>query len=191
VLVAGYGTVGRELGRLAAAFGMRVTAVKADPGRLRDDSFCRPGTGDPEGRIPERVLGLEHLQDAAAESDALVVSLPLTDATRHAVSAAVIRALHPDAVVVNVGRGALVDTGAVVDALGAGRLGSAYLDVFEQEPLAAGDALWEVPRLTVTPHISGGADDGWSLLFELFAENLRRYVRGEPLLNPVSAERGY
>jgi glyoxylate/hydroxypyruvate reductase A len=118
----------------------------------------------------------------------MIVTLPLTQDSRGVVSANVLHALKRGAIVINVGRGATVDEGALLAALDDGSIGGAYLDVFSEEPLPAGHAFWSHPRATVTPHVSGGS---WDLLFELFTQNLIRYANEVPLLNLVSPERGY
>jgi phosphoglycerate dehydrogenase-like enzyme len=187
-LIVGYGTIGREIARLLAALGVRVIAVKARPEIKSDDSFHPAGTGDPEGTIPERIGAVSELPALAASADMMIVTLPLTQDSRGVVSANVLHALKRGAIVINVGRGATVDEGALLAALDDGSIGGAYLDVFSEEPLPAGHAFWSHPRATVTPHVSGGS---WDLLFELFTQNLIRYANEVPLLNLVSPERGY
>jgi phosphoglycerate dehydrogenase-like enzyme len=191
LLIVGYGSIGRETARLASAFGMRVVAVKADPSRKVDDGFCPQGTGDPAGVLPEQIAGMDALAFLARTADALVDTLPLTKATRGVISAQVIDALPPHAALINVGRGATVDTGAMVRALDANQLGAAYLDVFAVEPLPGDDAMWSHPKITITPHVSGGGAQDPTLLFELFAANLKRYLAGDQLLNVVDRARGY
>jgi phosphoglycerate dehydrogenase-like enzyme len=187
-LIVGYGTVGREVARLLSPFGVRIVAVKARPEIRTDDSFHAPGTGDPEGHIPESIAGIDDLKRLAAKAQMLIVTLPLTDRSRGVVSAAVLKELPRDAVVVNVGRGATIDEHALLASLNDGQLGAAYLDVFSEEPLPLDHPFWSHPRSTVTPHVSGG---NWDLLVDLFAQNLIRYSRHLPLMNVVSAERGY
>jgi phosphoglycerate dehydrogenase-like enzyme len=191
VVIVGYGSIGREVGRLASAFGMRVLAVKADPTRRADAGYRVPGTGDAEGRYPERIVGPAELPTVAREADFLVVALPGASGTRHAVGADVIAALPPTAWVINVGRGPGIETAALVDALRGGRLGGAVLDVFDTEPLPPDDPMWDVPNLTITPHVSGAPPQIFELIEGLLVENLRRYVAGKPLLNVVDLDRGY
>jgi phosphoglycerate dehydrogenase-like enzyme len=95
------------------------------------------------------------------------------------------------AFLINVARGKLVDDAAVIDALKEGRLGGAALDVFTAEPLEADSPYWDLPNVIVTPHVSGSMQDYWTPLLALFSENLRRFERGEPLLNVVDKEAGY
>jgi len=191
LVIVGYGSIGREVARLAAAFGMRILAVKADAETRTDAGYRYPGTGDPEGRYPERIAGPAELPTLAAEADYLVTALPGTPGTRGLVGAPVIEAMRPGAWLVNVGRGATVDSAAVAAALRSGRLGGAVLDVFETEPLPADSELWELPGSIVTPHVSGGPAEIFDLLVDLLAENLGRYAEGRPLLNVVDLARGY
>ena len=187
-VVAGYGSIGREVARQLAALGMRIVAVKRRPGERRDPSFRVPGTGDPDGSIPERIVDEAMLAEVAREADVLVVTMPLTEVSRGIVGREVIAALPRHAWLVNISRGALVDEPALLEALRAGRLAGAVLDVFGEEPLPTDSPWWDVPNVIVTPHASGH-----TLRFfdELVIENVRRYLAGEPLLNPVDAERGY
>lgn len=187
-VIAGYGSIGREVARQLSALGLRIIAVKSRPEVRADTSYRVPGTGDPDGSVPERIVAEADLATVAREADLLVVTMPLTDATRGIVSREVIAALPERAWLINVARGALVDEPALLEALRAGRLAGAVLDVFGQEPLPADSPWWDAPNVIVTPHASGQ-----TLRFfdELVIENVRRYLAGEPLLNLVDPERGY
>ena len=187
-VIVGYGSIGREVARQLSSLGMRIIAVKSRPSDRRDIAFRVPGTGDPDGSIPERIVGDDALREAVREADVVVLTMPLTDATRGIVSAEVIAALPPRAWLINVARGPLVDEPALLEALRGGRLAGAVLDVFGQEPLPPDSPWWDMPNVIVTPHASGV-----TLRFfdELVVENVRRYLAGEPLLNPVDPERGY
>jgi len=189
LVIVGYGGIGREIARLAAAHGMRVLAVKAKPATLTDDGFRMPGTGDPEGAIPERVVGLADLESIAREADFMSVNLPLTGGTRGVVSRDVLAALPRHAWIVNTGRGPVIDEAALDEALAADRLGGAVLDVFGEEPLPPTSPLWRRANVVVTPHVAGAG--ATVELQALVAQNLRRFVDGEPLLNHVDTERGY
>jgi phosphoglycerate dehydrogenase-like enzyme len=191
VLVVGYGGLGREVARLAHALGMRVIAAKRDPEVTSDHGYCAPGTGDPDGALPERVVAPSDLGSVVPLADVVVVTLPLTDETRGMFDARLIAAMRPDAWLINVGRGALVDEAALADALIGRRIGGAVLDVFGTEPLPASSPFWDAPNTVVTPHLSGGDIRAGSNLAELYAENLLRYSRGEPLMNVVNGDRQY
>jgi phosphoglycerate dehydrogenase-like enzyme len=189
LVIVGYGGIGREIARLADAHGMRVIAVKADPASRNDDGFRRPGTGDPDASIPQRIVGLAELPGVAAEADFVSVTLPLTRSSRGVVSREVIAALPGHAWLISTGRGPVVDEAALDEALAAERIGGAVLDVFGEEPLPPTSSLWRRPNVVITPHVSGlGAPDE---LRDLVTDNLRRFVAGEPLRNQVDTERGY
>lgn len=191
--IVGYGSVGREIARLAKALGMRVLAVKARPTELADQGYREEGTGDPEGVIPERVVGFASIGDVLAASDMVIVSVPLTDRTRGLVDAAFLGRMRPTAWLLNLGRGGHVDEPALLGALRERRIAGAVLDVFKDEPLPASSPFWEVDNVIVTPHLAGvaGPDAFWPSAARLLAENLRRYAAGGPLLNVVDPARGY
>jgi phosphoglycerate dehydrogenase-like enzyme len=126
-----------------------------------------------------------------AECDYVVIAAPLTSETRGLLSTAEFQAMKRQAVVINVARGGVIDEAALIDALRARVIGGAALDVFEQEPLAADSLLWHLPNVILSPHVSGFTPHYDERAMALFAENLRRYVAGEPLLNVVDVQRGY
>jgi phosphoglycerate dehydrogenase-like enzyme len=187
-VIVGYGSIGREVARQLSALGMRIIAVKARPEVRADTSFRVPGTGDPDGSIPDRIVGVDGIVEAARSADVLVLTMPLTEATRGLIGAEVIAALRPSAWLVNVARGALVVEPALLEALRDGRLAGAVLDVFGQEPLLADSPWWDAPNVVVTPHASGVT---MRYFDDLVVENVRRYLAGEPLLNLVDPGRGY
>jgi phosphoglycerate dehydrogenase-like enzyme len=191
LVILGYGSIGREVGRLAHGFGMRIIAVKSDPSTRVDHGYVYPGTGDPEGRYPERFVGIDALPAVVGEADYVVSALPGTAASTGVVSRAVIGAMRPTAWLVNVGRGSAVDEDALIEALRERRIGGSVLDVFRSEPLPADDPLWTLDRSIVTPHLSGGPAELPELMIDLVAENLRRFASDEPLLNAVDLARGY
>jgi phosphoglycerate dehydrogenase-like enzyme len=191
MVIVGYGGVGREVARMANAFGMRVIAVKRRPEVRFDDSFRLPETGDPKGTIPDEILGPEDLEVAAARADALVITLPLTSQTVELIGQRVFAALPPHAWLVNVARGKIVDQDALITALREQRLAGAILDVFREQPLPQESPLWDMPNVIIAPHIAGGGGDGWAIFAELVIENLRRYVTGGALLNLVDGRREY
>ena len=125
------------------------------------------------------------------ESDFLVVSAPLTPATRGIVGTAELQALKPGAWVVNIARGPLIDEAALLDALGGGRLGGAALDVFDNEPLPADHPLWKQPNVILTPHVSASTNRLRPRAAELFLDNLGRFRAGRRLLNVVDLRAGY
>jgi phosphoglycerate dehydrogenase-like enzyme len=190
--IIGYGSIGRELARIAkTAFAMRVLACKRDPSRHADDGYCLPDTGDPEGTLPDEWLGPARLATLLERSDVVVLCAPLTAETRDLIDPRALARMKPSAYFINVGRGASVDEAALARALREGRIAGAAVDVFATEPPPAGHPLYDVDNVIVSPHVSGflpSYDDKCSVLF---AENLRRFLTGEPLLNLVDRGRGY
>src|SRR5690606_27558402 len=141
--------------------------------------------------IPDRLYPAEALASMARECDFLVITLPLTEATRHQVNAEVLAAMKPTAVLINVGRGGVIDERALIDALSSGKLAGAGLDVFEQEPLPPESPLWKLENVIISPHVSGASVNYHRKAANLFIENLHRYVEGQPLINAVKRAHGY
>ena len=187
-VVVGYGSIGREVARQLSALGLRILAVKPRPDLRHDDAFRVPYTGDPDGSIPERIVGVEALADTVREADVVVLTLPLTDASRGLIDRTILGAMPASAWLINVSRGAVVDEPALLEALRGGRIAGAILDVFPEEPLPADSPWWDAPNVIVTPHASGVT---MRYFDDLVVENVRRYLGNEPLLNPVDPERGY
>ena len=177
LLVVGVGSIGRAIGRLGEALGMRVRGV-GTTSREDDDVF-------------ETVLGVDDLARACSWADVIVAVLPGIPTTRHLFDETVFAAMKPSARFVNVGRGSTVDERALVEALESGRLAGAAIDVFEQEPLPEDSRLWSMPNVVVSPHTSADFAGWRETLVELFVENLQRYVAGRPLKNVVDKARGY
>lgn len=189
--IVGYGSIGREIGRLARAFGMDVLASKRSPQRRDDDGWVVPGAGDPHMEHVSRVYGADELEAMVAECDFVVVALPLTKDTEGIIGEAVLRAMRPTAYFVNISRGGVVDEAALIRALREGWIAGAGLDVFRHEPLPPESPFYDLPNLILTPHISGASAAYDDRATDLFAENLRRYLAGQPLLNLVDRQRGY
>ena len=176
-LVVGAGSIGTETGRLLRSVGMRVRAV-ARTRRPADDVF-------------EEIAGADDLFEELAVADHVVNVLPITAATRGRFDARAFAAMRPHAVFVNIGRGATVDEGAMIDALERGEIAGAALDVFVEEPLPPASPLWRMPNVLVSPHRAGD-HEGWERdVVALFLDNLRRFVEGRPLQHVVDAELGY
>src|SRR5204862_6320699 len=175
--VCGMGSVGGEIARVASAVGMRVSGVRRKAGP------SEPGV--------ERVVAADRLAEVVGEADYLAIAAPLTSATRGAISREVISRMKPTAWIMNIARGAIVDEPAMIDALQAKRIGGAALDVFTTEPLPKDSPLWRLDNVIVTPHHSGSSPRAGERTLALFAENLRRYKSGEPLINRVDFEAGY
>ncbi len=177
LLVVGPGPIGRAIGRAARGLSMRVAAV----GRA-----ARPGDD-----VFDEIIGSDSLHAALAEADYVVDALPLTDGTHHLFDARAFAAMKGTARFINIGRGGTVDEAALADAVRMAEIGGAALDVFEEEPLPPDSPLWELEGVIVSPHMSGDVFGWQERIVELFAENLRRYVVGEPLLNVVDKRLGH
>ena len=176
MLVLGLGGIGTEIARRAAALDMRVTAT-------RNSSRSGPGFVDYVGLSDE-------MNDLARDADVIVNALPLTETTYRLLGTEFFSGLSRKPYFVNVGRGATVDTDALLDALRDGTLAGAGLDVTDPEPLPPDHDLWREPNLIITPHISAqGGDRVRHRLLVL--ENVRRYLAGDALLNVVDPARGY
>lgn len=189
--ILGYGSLGREIARLARAFGMAVLVTKGNARHIEDEGYVLPNTGDPEGRLPDRIYPPEATRSMLAECDFVVVTLPLTTKTHHLLDEEMFKAMKPASFLVNVGRGSIIYEEHLVKALKKGWIAGAGLDVFETEPLPQKSPLWTMENVILTPHISGFTPHYDDRAVDLFAENLRRYRTGEPLLNVVDRDRGY
>lgn len=178
-LIVGTGGIGRETACRMAAFGATVVGVRR-----------RPELGAPEGF--SRVVGPASLESELRTADIVVLAAPATSETERLLTAERIALLPRGAVVVNVARGSLLDEEALVDALRAGRLRGAVLDVFTREPLAAESPLWQLPNVILTPHVSPVSPAGfWRRELALFVGNWEAYVLGQPLRNVVDKHAGY
>lgn len=167
-LIVGFGAIGKGVADRARAFGAHITGLR------------RSQDADPSA---DRIAPMGELLSLLPQSDVVVLCCPLTAETRHVANAAFFAAMKPGAILVNVGRGGLVDEPALLAALDKGVPEHAVLDVFETEPLPAESPFWAHPRVSVSPHASGATDGQHKRNDELFLENLRRYVGGEALLN--------
>jgi phosphoglycerate dehydrogenase-like enzyme len=175
--IVGFGSIGSAVAALAAPLGMRISAIR------------RRVAGAIDG--VDEVLPPERLDEVLAKSDVIVLALPHTPDTKQIIGRRELDRIKRGALLVNIARGKLVDDAAVVDALKDGRLGGAALDVFTREPLDPASPYWDLPNVIVTPHTAGAMEDYWTPLVALFSDNLRRFERGEPLLNVVDKVVGY
>ena len=193
--IVGLGSIGQAVASLATAFGCRIVATRrhvaagtpAGPPREEIDDPAHPL---PAARI-ERILPPERLPELLAESDFVVLALPLTAATTDLFDAAMLGRMKPGSWLINVARGGLVDERALVRALRDGPLGGAVLDAFRDEPLPADSPLYGLPNCLITPHTSWSSGRVVLRSVELFCDNLRLYRVGQPLRNVVDSTLGY
>lgn len=171
----GFGDIGQHLAQQAQALGMQVVALRRSP-----EPIEQPGV--------ETLYSLDAL---VARADHLVIAAPLTEATRGVIGREVLAHAKPGQHLINIARGALLDQAALREALEAGRLRLATLDVTEPEPLPDGHALYQHPRVRISPHTSGVSTDGQRRIAERFLENLRRFRAAQDLLHPLDLTRGY
>lgn len=177
LLVVGLGGIGSEVAKRARGFGMTVLATRRSEAP-RPDYVDEQGTAD-------------RLDAFLPRADVVVLCVPLTDETMSLMNADRFELLPDGAYLVNIARGKVVDTDALIAALDGGRLAGAGLDVTDPEPLPADHPLWSYPNVVVTPHVAGRAELTWTRLEIMYAENLRRFAVGEPLYNVIDRDAGY
>lgn len=177
ILIAGVGAIGQETARIAKAFGMRVIGIRRNGQALPEiDTMATP----------------HELLSFLPEADYIVNTLPLTPQTHHFFGKDAFGAMKSSAFFVNIGRGATVDTAALVEVLQQGNLGGAGLDVFEQEPLPADHPLWDMEQVILTPHTAGSTEHYHVRAMDIFLRNLALYTQGErPLINEVDFTLSY
>ncbi len=174
--ILGMGAIGQALAEKAAALGFRVVATQRTP---------KPHP------IVDQVFASTATHEALAQSDVVVLLLPLTDETAMSFGAAEFAAMKADATLVNLARGGIVDESALLDALVSEQIAGAIFDVFAQEPLPGDSPLWSAPNFWVTPHAAGGFPDLLEVAITRFADNVARVERGEPAHNQIDRARGY
>ena len=175
--IVGFGAIGRAVAQRAKGFDMEVLAVDPHP--------------EPGAPFVVETWGMERLPDLLAQSDVVVVAAPLTAESYHLLDAAALARMKPDAYLIVVSRGGIVDEDALVDALEGGRLAGAGIDVTEIEPLSSESRLWDAPNLIITPHTAGDSSEKERRCIEILRENLVRFAQGETLFNVVDKHRGY
>ncbi|MEW5989819.1 MAG: D-2-hydroxyacid dehydrogenase [Chloroflexota bacterium] len=189
--IVGYGSIGRAVASLAGAFGARVIALRRNadgppppPVEGSDDEF-------PFQPEPARIVGPDGLHELLGASDVVVLAAPLTPETEGLIDDVALAAMRPDAWLINIARGRLVDERALLRALEEGTIGGAALDTFREEPLPATSPFYDLPNVIVTPHTSWSSARVLDRSIELFCDNLRRYATGRPLRNVVDPGAGY
>lgn len=186
--ILGYGSIGREVGRLAAALGMEIWAASRSGTGARPGHYRAGGDDAAPELPPARGFSLDELADFLPGLDFVVIATPLTAQTRGLIGARELAQLPRHAVLLNPARAHVVDEAALLAALREGRLGGAALDSHYREPMPPDDPFWTAPRTVVTPHVSGstGSTHFGARLRELFAANLDRYLVGKALLNEIA-----
>ncbi|MFM2125391.1 MAG: hypothetical protein RL328_1842 [Acidobacteriota bacterium] len=177
--IIGYGEIGKAAAERAKAFGMKVLALRRRPELSGNDPAV------------DQMFDHAHLNDLIAASDYIMVAAPLTPETRGMVGAAQIAAMKSNAVVINVGRGAVIDEAALIEALENNRIKGAALDVFAVEPLPAGSPFYRLQNVLMSPHTADHVQDFVQLAVECFLENMQRFQAGQPLENLVDKRAGY
>ncbi len=177
--IVGYGEIGRAVAERAKPFGCKILALRRRPGN---------SAGDP---LIDRAYGPAQIDEMLAECDFVVAAAPATPETRGMIGRAQIAALKPEAVVINIGRGPVIDEAALIAALESNKIRGAALDVFTVEPLPAGHAFYKLRNVLLSPH-SADHTAGWrDRAFECFLDNFARFVKSEPLENVVDKHAGY
>jgi phosphoglycerate dehydrogenase-like enzyme len=188
VVIYGHGAIGAEVARLARSLGMRTLGIRRSGAG---------GEGDADAAVVREALHADELHPPEAlarvlpRAEFLVLAAPHTDETQQVIGGKELALLPRGAVLVNIGRGALVDEKALVAALQSGHLGGAALDVFEEEPLPSDSPLWQLSNVLVSPHSASTSDRENERITDLFCDNLRRFLAGEPLRNVLDPERLY
>ncbi len=177
--IVGYGDIGRACAQRAHAMGMRVLAVRRRPELSQGDPYV------------SGVYSMEQMIEILPQSDFVVAAAPLAPGTRHLIGEAAFGAMKNTAVVMNVGRGPVVDEAALIRALQSGRIRGAALDVFETEPLAADSPLWKLENVLLSPHSTDHTRTWLEDAMQFFIDNFERYTTGKPLLNVVDKRAGY
>lgn len=173
----GLGSIGKPVVKSAKALGMRVIAVREHPEKGSEGA--------------DRVVPPAQIDEVFRQADYIVLAVPVTASTTAVANVERLALMKPDACLINVGRGPLVDEPALIQALSNKKIGGAALDVFPKEPLPADSPLWDVPNLLLTPHTAALTDKLWERHYTLFSENLRRYLAGQTLLAVVDKRKGY
>jgi phosphoglycerate dehydrogenase-like enzyme len=177
--IIGYGAIGSAAAERARPFGMKIAVLRRHPSRSAADALV------------DKSYGPAQLHDLMAASDYLLLAAPLTPATRGLVGAAELAAMKPSAVVINVGRGPVIDEAALIGALESNRIRGAALDVFNTEPLPAGHPFWTLPNVLLSPHTADRVDGFLDPALDCFLDNMERFRTGEPLRNLVDKHAGY
>jgi phosphoglycerate dehydrogenase-like enzyme len=189
--IVGYGSIGRQIANLLRPFGAEVLALKRDPMQPQDRGYIPEGQGDPGGDLVKRLYPPQAIRSLMKECDFVVVTIPLTRDTSNMIGPDELAVLKPDAYLIDVSRGGVVNSSALYNALKDKKLAGAALDVHEEEPLPSNSPFWKLPNVFITPHISGNTAQYDQRAVDLFIENLNRFLAGKTLYNEVDIREGY
>lgn len=184
----GYGGIGRETTRLLKAMGVHVQVLVREGVKERSQIYCVPGTGDPQGELPDIVFTAGQEKDFLRDLDYLIIAVPLTKHTEGMIGEEELRALPATAYVLNPARGPIIKEQALVQALSEQWIAGAALDTHYYYPMPADHPLWGFSNVIMTPHISGSSESTHFLerIWGIFLDNIERFKQGEPLLNELS-----
>jgi D-2-hydroxyacid dehydrogenase (NADP+) len=177
--IVGLGHIGSEVARLSKVFGMKVIATR------------RSARKSGKAKNVDALLPSSQMEEILAESDYVVLCLPLTSETRHIIGENEFRSMKPGSRIINIGRGDLIDEEALIRALDEKRIAGAGLDVTAIEPLPPDSPLWDMENVILSPHVSGGMEGYMAEATELFCDNIRRYLEGKRLRNVIGRKKGY
>jgi len=177
VLIVGMGSIGREFAARAKALGMKILAIRENPAKGLEGA--------------DAVYSSSQIDEILPQTDYVLLCTPVTPATTGIMNAARLSKMKPDAYLINVARGPLIDEAALFDALQHRRIAGAALDVFNEEPLPANSPFWSLDNILITPHTAAVTDRLWERHYRLIVDNMKRFLAGQPLLNQVDKHRGY
>jgi phosphoglycerate dehydrogenase-like enzyme len=177
--IVGYGAIGSAAASRARTFGMNIAALRRRPELFEGETTV------------DRSYGPSQLQEMMAASDYVLVTTPLTAATRGLIGEAALAAMKSTGVIINIGRGPVIDEAALIRALESGRIRGAALDVFNTEPLPSNHPFWRLPNVLLSPHTADRVEGFLEPAFDCFLENLNRFIKGQQLLNVVDKAAGY
>jgi phosphoglycerate dehydrogenase-like enzyme len=189
--IVGYGSIGRQIARLLQVFGATVLATKRDVLHPEDTGYILDGLGDPGGDLVNRLYPPQALCSMLKECDYVVVTLPRTTSTSGLLGAKELSSIKPNAFLVDISRGEIVDHTALLPLLREHKIAGAALDVFPVEPLPADSPLWKLPNVILTPHIAGFSPHYDQRAVDLFTQNLQLYLEGLPLYNRLDLKLEY
>lgn len=184
----GYGGLARETARLCKTMGLKVRVFSRSPIRPRNDQYVVPGTGDPQGVLPDVVFGPDQKTEFLGQLDFLIIAMPLTNQTRGLVGEQDLKQLPRRAYLLNPARGPIIQEQALLKALHEGWIAGAALDTHYHYPMPPDHPLWKFPNVIMTPHISGSTamPEFPQRIWEIFLANVERWIAGRPLLNELT-----